>query len=435
MLHPHTCYQARRAGNGPGVGDQERIAAEHPTPRSVKNGERVPPGLSCTIAHAQTKAHATDQSQQASRRVLTVVNASRKFLFAAIGLTLAVSSLHASAQQRIPGMQQTGTPGVHQRIVGGSLVPSGSYPWTAALLSSSGGQFCGGSLIAPKWVVTAAHCSSSAYSVRVGSVDRTSGGQVIRVIRKINHPQYSTQNDIALLELETPVSGITPVVRGTASPAVGSTVRLLGWGQVTSPFGGDSGSRYLKQLDTPVLTRTVCSGTGAGDLCFKGTTTATACKGDSGGPALAGSVLVGATSRSGRSANYCGEDVIYTNVTYYKTWIDQYVSGSSGGGTVVHNVNLPSVSAGNWSSMYTVTIPAGTTSLVVNISGGTGDADLYVRAGAAPTTSSYSCRPYLGGNTETCTINNPTAGTTYYIGVRAYTAYSGVNMKATRSPN
>ncbi|MBX3710831.1 MAG: pre-peptidase C-terminal domain-containing protein [Lysobacter sp.] len=104
------------------------------------------------------------------------------------------------------------------------------------------------------------------------------------------------------------------------------------------------------------------------------------------------------------------------------------------GGTVVHNVNLPSVSSGNWSSMYTVSIPAGTTSLVVNISGGTGDADLYVRAGSAPTTSSYTCRPYLNGNTETCTINNPTAGTTYYIGVRAYSSYSGVNMKATRTP-
>ncbi|MBX3714269.1 MAG: trypsin-like serine protease [Lysobacter sp.] len=376
-----------------------------------------------------------------------MVNASRKYLFAAIGLTLAVSSLHASANPPVKSQfidhsknklqaftsQQTGA---HQRIVGGSFAPDGAYPWTAALLSSSGGQFCGGSLIAPKWVVTAAHCSSSAASVRVGSIDRTSGGQVIRVIRRINHPQYSTQNDIALLELETPVSGITPITRGTSAPAVGSTVRLLGWGQVTSPFGGDSGSRYLKMLDTAVLNRTTCSGTGPGDLCFRGTTTATACKGDSGGPALSGSVLVGATSRSGRSANYCGEDVIYTDVTYYKTWIDQYVGGgTSPGGTVVHNVNLPSVSAGNWSSMYTVTIPAGTTSLVVNISGGTGDADLYVRAGAAPTTSSYTCRPYLSGNTETCTINNPTAGTTYYIGVRAYSSYSGVNMKATRSPN
>jgi vibriolysin len=108
--------------------------------------------------------------------------------------------------------------------------------------------------------------------------------------------------------------------------------------------------------------------------------------------------------------------------------------GGGGTGTVVLNVNLPSVTAGNWSTIYTVPIAAGTTKLVVATSGGTGDADLYVRAGAAPTTTTYTCRPYLSGNAETCTINNPVAGTTYYIGVRAYSSYSGVNLKATTTP-
>ncbi len=106
----------------------------------------------------------------------------------------------------------------------------------------------------------------------------------------------------------------------------------------------------------------------------------------------------------------------------------------SSGGTVVLNVNLPSVASGSWSSAYPVSIPAGTTKLVVAISGGTGDADLYVRAGAVPSTSSYTCRPFLDGNTETCTINNPAAGSTYYVAVRAYSSYSGVNLKATRTP-
>ena len=108
--------------------------------------------------------------------------------------------------------------------------------------------------------------------------------------------------------------------------------------------------------------------------------------------------------------------------------------GGGGTGTVVLNVNLPSRAAGGVSSNYTVTIPTGTTKLVVATSGGTGDADLYVRLGAAPTTTLYTCRPYLGGNAETCTINNPTAGSVYYVNVRAYTAYSGVNLKATRTP-
>jgi hypothetical protein len=66
-----------------------------------------------------------------------------------------------------------------------------------------------------------------------------------------------------------------------------------------------------------------------------------------------------------------------------------FTSVESGGvgASFLHNVNLPSVATGNFSSMYTVSIPAGTTSLVVNISGGTGDADLYVNRGSALTTA------------------------------------------------
>ncbi len=104
------------------------------------------------------------------------------------------------------------------------------------------------------------------------------------------------------------------------------------------------------------------------------------------------------------------------------------------GGTVVLNVALPSQATNTTSPTYSVTVPAGTTSLVFNISGGTGDADLYVRLGAAPTTTTYTCRPYTGGNAETCTITNPAAGSIYYANVRAYSAYSGVTLKATRTP-
>jgi len=130
-------------------------------------------------------------------------------------------------------------------------------------------------------------------------------------------------------------------------------------------------------------------------------------------------------------------DLGYTvaNVTAAFTAVGVSCGGGGGGtGTVVLNVNLPSAAAGNVTSNYTVSIPAGTTKLVVATSGGTGDADLYVRLGAAPTTTAYTCRPYLGGNAETCTFNNPTAGSVYYINVRAYRAYSGVNLKATRTP-
>jgi hypothetical protein len=55
---------------------------------------------------------------------------------------------------------------------------------------------------------------------------------------------------------------------------------------------------------------------------------------------------------------------------------------------------------------YTMVVPAGATSLTFTIAGGAGDADLYVRFGSAPTTSTW-CRPYLTGNNETCVRESP----------------------------
>ena len=103
--------------------------------------------------------------------------------------------------------------------------------------------------------------------------------------------------------------------------------------------------------------------------------------------------------------------------------------GGDGGGDSTDTVNLPTVSTGNWSATYNETVQAGHT-VTFAISGGSGDADLYVRAGSAPTTSSYSCRPYKTGNNESCTFT-PATTTTYYIKVRAYQTFSGVTLTET----
>jgi vibriolysin len=84
----------------------------------------------------------------------------------------------------------------------------------------------------------------------------------------------------------------------------------------------------------------------------------------------------------------------------------------------------------NQKSYYTLQVPAGQTSLVFALSGGTGDADMYVNFGTAPTTTTYQCRPYLSGNNETCSFTNPTAGT-WYVSVKGFSAYSGVSLTAT----
>ena len=111
------------------------------------------------------------------------------------------------------------------------------------------------------------------------------------------------------------------------------------------------------------------------------------------------------------------------------TLTGSYTAGGGGGGGGDDSVNLPTVTTGNWSSSYTLDVAAGKTA-TIKIAGGTGDADLYVRAGSNPTTTTYSCRPNKTGNNETCTLT-PASATKYYIKVRAYSTFSGVVLTGT----
>jgi PKD repeat protein len=76
---------------------------------------------------------------------------------------------------------------------------------------------------------------------------------------------------------------------------------------------------------------------------------------------------------------------------------------------------------------YTMVVPAGATNLTFTIAGSSGDADLYVRFGSAPTTTAYDCRPYLSSSSETCSFAAPQAGT-YHVMVRGYTSFTGVTL-------
>jgi vibriolysin len=110
--------------------------------------------------------------------------------------------------------------------------------------------------------------------------------------------------------------------------------------------------------------------------------------------------------------------------------------GVSCGGTTPPPVTTPltkgvpvtglGASTGN-SLNYSLVVPSGATNLTFTISGGTGDADLYVKFGSAPTDTVYDCRPYAGGNAETCTFAAPSAGT-YYVRLKAYSTFSGVSL-------
>lgn len=95
-----------------------------------------------------------------------------------------------------------------------------------------------------------------------------------------------------------------------------------------------------------------------------------------------------------------------------------------GGSATLENL---SGASGSFTHYY-IDIPAGMSSLDVQMSGGSGDADLYVRRGSQPTTSSYDCRPYRYGNNESCSFSNP-AQDRWYISIRGYSSYSGVTLQ------
>ena len=99
-----------------------------------------------------------------------------------------------------------------------------------------------------------------------------------------------------------------------------------------------------------------------------------------------------------------------------------------GGGELENGVPETGISgAQNSQQFWTLEVPAGASNLEFTTSGGSGDADLYVKFGSAPTTSSYDCRPYRSGNNETCSISNVQAGT-YHVMLRGYSSFSGVSL-------
>ena len=126
----------------------------------------------------------------------------------------------------------------------------------------------------------------------------------------------------------------------------------------------------------------------------------------------------------------------YVMVNAYAAYSGVTLKGtySTGGGGTALTSGVPvtglSATTGNFGTIYTLAVPAGKTKVTFTITGSTGDADLYVRIGSAPTTATYDCRPYLSGDNETCTFNSPVAGT-YYVGVRAFSTYSGVTLTGT----
>ncbi|KFA89178.1 hypothetical protein Q664_36550 [Archangium violaceum Cb vi76] len=96
---------------------------------------------------------------------------------------------------------------------------------------------------------------------------------------------------------------------------------------------------------------------------------------------------------------------------------------------LTNNVAITGISGASGSlKYYHLDVPA-SRAVTFTLSGGSGDADMYVKFGSAPSTSSYDCRPYKSGNSETCSFAAKTSAGRYYVMLRGYSSYSSTSLK------
>lgn len=265
------------------------------------------------------------------------------------------------------------------RIVGGQEAAEGVWPFQTAIVFESNGKvgMCGGTLVAPRYILTAGHCVVSFtdrtviapenFRVRINSLKLVSGGEEHLVKRVILHEEFSTsfplENDIALLELDSDAQAAPVRIEGQGAgrASIATTqnspwAKVIGWGRTKTDSPDPSrvlmeasvevidGARCANRMQSvlnqlgPIDQRRICAGTSQGGI--------DSCQGDSGGPLLlpaqgGGWVQVGIVSYGVEECGAKGTYSVYTRAAAYSDWVEHHVSGKSSAAPVAAAAPAP----------------------------------------------------------------------------------------------